>query len=241
MNKKSFLFFIFFLSILLSILTGCGISNKSVSNNFITNKSNSLSDIFSKMLYQNDNFPFIYQKYITFKGSNSNRIYDEIINFNDKLKLLCKSRGGKVMSIFDFSKKFKVNKDDMLDRCFKEMSYFDMCVKNNNSNIPRVLFVWNASDEKTHRYYADYVHKFREYNSLLGGYQNYAYFNGVPSRIVVKEFNQVEEKVCIPDQDDWKYFFKSARKAYYVKQAEEEKKQKQKLKEEKLKNSFRRF
>jgi hypothetical protein len=237
MNRKYFVFFILFLS----ILTGCAISNKSVSNEFITNKSNSLSDIFSKMLYQNKTYPFIYQKYLIFKGSSDNKLYDEMSNFNNQLKLLCKSRGGKVMSVIEFDRKYKINKEDMLDRCFKEMPYFDMCIENNNSSIPRVLFVWNAGNKETHRYYADYVHRFREYNSLLGGYQNYAYINNIPSRIVVKEFNQVEEKVCLPDKEDWEYFFKSARKAYDSKRAEEEKKQKKKIEKQKLENSFRRF
>jgi hypothetical protein len=148
------------------------------------------------------------------------------------------------MSIFNFKSKYRISQEDMQDRCFDKLSGFDLCVvKKENNPIPKVLFIWTTHNHQTHRYYSNYVHSYVTHNPL-GYAHRVAYFDGVPDSITSKNFNEVEEKVCIPDYTNWDFYFKSAQKAYlHKKQKEKIEKQKEikKQKEKELKNSFRRF
>ena len=230
--KSSYIKRVFFTFFLISFFVGC--SNKQVSKEFLTNKNNSLDTIFSKILYKNDDKPYIYQMYSFKKGKIIEQ--DSLVSdFEEQVKLICSSRGGKMMSLFEFINKYKISRVDMLDRCFINLGNFNLCVVDHGEEIPTVLFVWNDSEKESHRYRANYV-----YTTIIGG-RKFSYIGNAPSKIDIDNVIEAEKKVCIPDKDNWKYFFISAKKAYMIKEKEKKLEIQKRKQQEERKNTFRRF
>ena len=211
------------------LLTGCA-DNKNISTSELLNKKESLNQIFSKMLYQNDNYPYIYQIYLTKRGQ-----YVDDSKILNNLNILCKSRGGKVMYINDFLSKYQLDESSIGDRCFinPKIAINQVCFVPNKP-VPKILFVWEEGQRVNTQLHFNYV---RTVN--VGGIKS-AYVGYAPSSVIATHTAEAHIKVCIPDQKNWIYFFKSAHQAYLAKQKviKEEK-----LKEEQKKNDdgFRRF
>jgi len=224
-----------FISVGASILLLTGCANKNVSDSYITSKNHSLKEIFSSYLYQNENKPYLFQKYLVSNNANADLVSD----FYRKMNLLCKSRGGIAMNIFDFGEKYKLSLNDFPDRCISSMDNGStyLCVINSKSKIPKVLFLWSGGQKQRQRIYANYVHTF-----VSGGVKS-AYISRVPT-LEEKEYQSATELACLPDQTDWPYFFTSARKAFLEKQKLLAKKKielERKKKEEELDDGYRRF
>ena len=209
------------------ILTGC-VNNKNISKTELLNKNESLSEIFSKMFYKNENYPYIYQIYLSKRGE-----YINDSNILDNLNLLCKNRGGKVMYINDFVTKYKLDKNSIADRCFTNLDIDKVCFIPKKP-IPKILFVWEDGAKVNKHYYFNYVQ-----TGQVGG-TKFAYISNTPTSVVVTHTAEAHIKVCLPDQQNWSYFFQSARKAYLAK---EKIAKKEKIKEEQKKDDdgFRRF
>jgi len=213
------------------ILTGC-VDNKNISRTELLNKNESLNKIFSKMFYKNENYPYIYQVYLSKRGE-----YIDDSNILNNLDLLCKSRGGKVMYVNDFAIKYKLDKSSIADRCFTNLDIDKVCFIPKKF-VPKILFVWEDGEKINKHYHFDYVQ--------TGQFEGvkYAYISNTPTRIIVTHTVESHIKVCLPDQTDWPYFFTSARKAFLEKQKLLAKKKielERKKKEEELDDGYRRF
>ena len=210
------------------ILTGCA-DNKNISRSELLNKQEPLNQIFSKMLYKNDTYSYIYQIYLTKRGK-----YIDDSKILNNLHTLCENRGGKVMFINDFLSQYKLDSDSVGDRCFinPQLAINELCVI--PKQIPKILFGWEDNHKINTHLHFNYV------NTVNVGGVRSAYISNTPTGVIATHTAVAKIKVCMPDQKNWIYFFKSSQKAYLAKQKIIKQR---KLQKEKQKNDdgFRRF
>ena len=201
------------ISILFIFLIGCSVNNAPQVNKNLSNEEIELNSIFSDFMDKNDKYPYLYTyKQIRWRWSG-----DLKAKFENKIRNICKSRNGKIVSMEDFLNEYGLVREKFRDRCIGDYP---------NSEIANEIFPYGGGTLPQLKLCV--IDKKPIPKVLFAFGDDFNTFN----------HTRIREIVCLPNENNWSNNFKIAHIAYQMikKREEEQKKREEELKKKKNKD-----